>query len=237
MHLAPIVPVPMLEEITADRYHMVLQPLCDIDEYWDFYQKVGGFKILDNGAAEGAKQDPERLLKLAFQLRADEVIAPDHYGDCDRTMHLLKRFIPVAENYHVMAVLQCRTWPEFDQIFHLAWDLGASSFGLPRVMCSALGPAARLAAAEIIRRESDLPIHALGSTQRLVEVKDLARQGIVRGIDSSAPVALGLNSLGLHDLYKERPHDYFKREPNLLARVNLREFRTWCEATAPSGEV
>jgi hypothetical protein len=238
MLLAPIVPIPMLAEIQADRYHMVLHPLCEIEEYWDFYTRVEGFKILDNGAAEGGRlPDAEELLKTAFQLRADEIIAPDVYGDCNRSLTLLRMFMPIAENYHVMAVLQSSTWPEFDQIFHYAMHLGASSLGLPRVMCRKLGPAARLAAAEIIRRETDIPVHALGSTPHLNEAKDLARQGIVRGIDSSAPVVLGLNNQGLHDLYKERPHDYFERVPTQPARANLEEFRRWCETKAPAGEV
>ena len=229
MFLAAIVPVSMLPEIQDDNYHMILAQLCGIKEYYDFYQEHTGFKMLDNGAAEAVRVDEENLLKLAFQLKVDEVIAPDAYGECNRTMMMLRRFKPVAENYAVMAVLQCRTWPEFDQIFHLALHLQVASLALPRVMCQGLGPAARLAAAELIRKETNLPVHALGCTPYLNEAIDLARQGIVRGIDSSAPVALGLEGRRLHDRYIERPHDYFAREPNAQARSNLRAFRTQCQ--------
>src|SRR5205807_9560056 len=55
-----------------------------------------------------------------------------------------------------------------------------------------MGTSARLAAAEMVREECHLPIHCLGCSTHLREIKDLARQGIVRGIDSAAPAVLGL---------------------------------------------
>jgi hypothetical protein len=217
---------------------MVLAPLLEVEEYFEFYRSVTTFKILDNGAAEGYRIDPEQLLKYAFQLQVDEVIAPDAYGDMHRTQYLLRQFKPMAENYHVMAVLQSRTWPEFDNIFHLALSLDVQSVALPRVMCQAMGPSARLAAAEIVRRESNIPIHALGCTNHLREGRDLARQGIVRGIDSSAPVALGLHGRRITELYTERPHDFFTRKSAELdlARRNVDAFRLWCQET-PASEV
>lgn len=231
MLFAPIVPISLLEEIRSSPYHMVLAPLCRFKEYFQFYRSIKAFKILDNGVAEGVNTSIEDLLLLADEMQADEVIAPDVYGDMHKTRQKLVGFMPFAENYNVMAVLQCNTWNEFDVIFHEALDLGVSTLALPRVMCDSLGPSARVAAAELIRRFSDIPIHALGCTKHMREARDLARQGIVRGIDSSAPVVNGLANLGIRDTYVERPVDFFFAEPTTMARLNLDAFRNWCATT------
>ena len=131
-----------------------------------------------------------------------------------------------------MAVMQSTTWPQFDYILKTSLHLHAATLALPRVMCEYMGPLARLVAAEMIREtDANIPIHALGCTRRLSEARDLARQGIVRGIDSSAPVVQGLYGHGLRSMYYERPADFFVREPTQTARNNLDAFRKWCEDT------
>jgi hypothetical protein len=73
-------------------------------EYNKFYcQDNIGFKILDNGAAEGALVSNEELLRVAMAIQADEIIVPDQMNDCNRTLELARRFkddIPafMAEN-------------------------------------------------------------------------------------------------------------------------------------------
>ncbi len=233
MLFAPIVPLSMLETIRDEPYHMVLAPLCRFKEYSNFYQTVKGFKMLDNGAAEGAQTDVETLLNLADELNVNEVIAPDAYDQMQMTRQKLIMFMPYASTYHVMVVLQCRTWNEFDVIFHEALDYEVSTLALPRVMCEHLGPSARLAAAELIRRFSEIPIHALGSTPHLREARDLARQGIVRGIDTSAPVVQGLENRDIRSPYTERPTDFFFAEPTTMARLNIERYRSWCAETPP----
>jgi len=229
MRFAPIVPMAMLEDIREAQYHMVLLQQCTVPAYATFYREVEGWKILDNGAAEGHDVDFDELKAMAFQLQVNEVVAPDVLGNMDETYSLLVQFRKVTENHRVMAVLQCRTWVQFDYIFKAALNQHISSVALPRVMTETLGPMARLVAAEMIRKESDIPIHALGSTRRLGEAKDLARQGIVRGIDTSAPVVQGLRGESLRGLYKKRPEDFFDRESTEAARRNLYNFNTWCE--------
>lgn len=233
MLFAPIVPLSMLETIRDDPYHMILAPLCRFKEYANFYQQAKGFKMLDNGAAEGASIDVESLLRFAQELKVNEVIIPDAYDDMPKTHELLLRFMPFANDFHVMAVMQCHTWTEFDVIFHVALDNNVDTLALPRVMCEHLGPSARLAGAELIRRFSDIPIHALGSTPHLREARDLARQGIVRGIDTSAPVVQGLENLDIRSPYKERPTDFFFAESTTMARLNIERYRSWCQETPP----
>jgi hypothetical protein len=200
-------------------------------QYYDFYANVEGFKMLDNGAAEGHWTTAEDLLYLAWNLQVDEVIAPDVYGDMPGTLRLLKGFMYVAQAYRVMAVLHADTWKEFNTIFNEAIDLGVESVALPRVMTKKLGPMARVEAADFIRKYSQIPIHALGSTHRLVEAYQLSRQGIVRGIDSSAPVVLGLQGRDLDEEYSmKRQDDFFSREETPTALKNLDLFRWWCNA-------
>jgi hypothetical protein len=198
------------------------------EEYHKFYASVGGHVILDNGAAEGDELAPDALQSLAEDIGANEVVAPDVIGNMEQTLMQLRDFMRTANGRNVMAVLQCYTWAGFDYIFKTAVHLQCASVALPRVMCSALGPLARLTAAELIHRESRIPIHALGSTMRMHEAQELADQGIVRGIDTSAPVALGLAGYSLRSGYMTRQADYFYLEPNIEARMNLDTFHSWC---------
>lgn len=235
MFFAPIVPIPMLHLIEDSQYHMALAPLCDSStDYSMFYGSVVGHLILDNGIVEGDPVQPEDLLALAYVLDADEIIAPDVYNDMQGTLDKLYAFMKIARNFKVMAVLHARTWEEFEKILQQSLQLGVSALALPRVMTTSLGGSARLIAAELIREKSDLPIHALGSTHRLLEGLDLAKQGIVRGIDSSAPVVLGLKGQGLQAAYSfKRQEDFFQattsEQGTEQAMTNLNEFRSMIE--------
>jgi hypothetical protein len=214
---------------------MVLAPLCTINEdYFNFYRDVPGHKILDNGAAEGASVDVEELVRLAMALGVDEVVAPDTLGDMSRTIDQLEQFLPFAATLKVMVVLQASSWSEFDTIFNVAQYYKVSSVALPRVMNRALGNNARLAGAQLIRRTTDLPIHALGCTEYLREARWLARQDIVRGIDSSAPAAQGLQGRTCRDPYVQRPANFFLLggPATDIIKENLDQFRQWCNTSS-----
>jgi hypothetical protein len=230
MNFAAIVPTSMLDLIKDDEYQMALAPICVRTDYRYFYRDTKGHLILDNGLIEGRVADPEGLLQLAVELRADEVIAPDAYKDMERTLRQLRNFMPVAAAYNVMAVLQARTWKEFDVIMNESINLGVASVALPRVLGTTLGGSSRLICAELIRRVSDIPIHALGSTEHLTEGVQLAQQGIVRGLDSSAPVVQGLYGKDLGVRYTTiRPKDFFSCPSTPQAVKNLQEYRKTLE--------
>jgi hypothetical protein len=197
-------------------------------EYRYYYTNVQGFKILDNGVAEGKLYPIDTLIELAYAIGADEIIAPDVYEDMKGTLKALERWMPFLGSFDTMIVLQCRTWKEFDTMFNEALTHGPASLGLPRVMCKYLGVTARMAAAQKIRAVSDLPIHALGSTRQIEEGRWLARQGIVRGIDTSAPVVNGLRDEDLDVMYDTRQDNYFELKLNTQARRNIEQFRSWC---------
>jgi hypothetical protein len=229
MESALIVPLSMMDRTENFDYHMILPQMATNEQYYNFYANVEGFKILDNGAAEGHWIRSEDLLYLAWNLQVDEVIAPDVLGDMSATLRLLKGFMYVGQSYRVMAVLHAETWKEFNTIFNAAIDLNVVSVALPRMLAETLGPMARLRGAELIRKYSPIPIHALGCTNRIVEALDLKHQGIVRGIDSSAPVVLGLQGRDLAQTYTtKRPKDFFDLPETPQALRNLNLFRRWC---------
>jgi hypothetical protein len=220
-------------------YHMALAPqVLQIDEYRGFYRDVAGHVILDNGAAEGGMVDNADLFELAHEIDADEVIAPDVMYDTERTMNLLGPFCEEAHarGVKVMAVLQANNWVEFHDMLEaaLAWNVAA--LALPKLLCSTLGAHARTVAAERIQRNTHLPIHCLGASRDIRhETKALARQGIVRGLDTSAPCVLGLQEQPLNDARYDwqMSHsaiiDYWHQPSNGQVEANLGLFKEWCD--------
>jgi hypothetical protein len=239
LRFAPIVPVSMLPRVQEYNYHLILAHLVRTNKkYEQFYTNHKGFKILDNGAAEGQLVDTFHLLEMADKLKVQEVVCPDVLGDCPQTIQLLRAFMPFASKYHVMVPLQAQNWTQFDRILGVALEHEASSVALPKILAKYLGPLARLHAAEHVRRVSKVPIHALGCTDNLREALWIAKQGIVRGLDTAAPVVHGLAKKGLRGSAVKRPENYFsitEFEPKPIEE-NLDEFRKWCAAT-PSSQV
>lgn len=197
-----------------------------------------GHLILDNGAAEGSLVQPAYLLQKAQELGVHEVVAPDVLGECDETIELVKGFMPFAGGYNIMVVLQAQNWTEFDRILKTALDYNVASVALPKLLAETIGPLARVRAAERVRNISDVPIHALGCTDLLREARWLSEQGIVRGIDSAAPVVHASQNRSVWEQAVKRPDNYFDLDlnDNLMVEVNLAEFRLWCEAP-PSSKV
>src|SRR3954468_13696845 len=98
MQVAIIAPTKELRFCLNSKVHLVLAHLCQPGthyslEYNKFYcQDNIGFKILDNGAAEGALVSNEELMRVAMAIQADEIIVPDQMNDCNRTLELARRF-------------------------------------------------------------------------------------------------------------------------------------------------
>lgn len=244
MKFAPIVPIPMLDLYRLHDYHMVLAPMLSDYRYSTFYAHAHGHKILDNGAAEGQAIDAGKLLGLAHTFEVHEVIAPDVMHDMGATEKMLIDFCRYDPKVKVMAVLQATTWVEFERISDTALTLtNVSSVALPKLLTKHLGPSARLAAAEIVRGKSDKEIHCLGCSSNLHEARDLARQGIVRGIDSSAPVVIGLQGQSIkHVRYDwEASHKavqgFWEARATEEVYKNLSLFEHWCESSPSPGEV
>lgn len=244
MRFAPIVPIPVLQQIKDADYHMILAPMLRDQAYQMFYLQTSGFKILDNGAAEGNILTARKLIDLADAVNPDEVIAPDAMHDAKTSIDWLVAFIrriresEEVKSWRVMAVLQATNWTEFNNILETALTFNVGSVALPKLLVKHMGPATRLAAAEIVREKSDVPIHCLGCSTHLHEVKELANQGIVRGIDSSAPAVLGLQGQPIKnarydwELSHSAIPNFWTQESNTQVEVNLDAFRRWCDGPA-----
>lgn len=245
MKFAPIVPIPMFPALRGYDYHMVLAGQLGLgdkkgttNKYTEFYRNVSGFKILDNGAAEGESMEAANLVEWAHHLGVDEVIAPDVMYDARESISLLKGFVVRCSRQRadipVMAVLQGRDEEELAYSIAAALSLGVESVALPKLLTGVIGPTARLVAAATIREiNPDIPIHCLGCGNRTQEVQDLQRQGIVRGIDSAAPVVMGLRNHSIITEYdwklshKAIP-EFWDQASTYQAEVNLRVFDSWC---------
>jgi hypothetical protein len=249
MKFAPIVPIPMLDMIESSEYHMCLAGAMYMRQYRDFYMSLYGHSgskhvILDNGAAEGKMLSDEALLELAALLQPSELVVPDVMHDCYRTVDALRHFYPkVPAPLNLMVVIQGKTWYEINYCLDHALRHNVHSVALPKLLCQHLGSNARLAAAELIRDTNEsIPIHCLGCSKRaLAEAKDLARQGIVRSIDSASPVVMGLMDEPIaHQEYDwEASHNtipgWWNKVKTPQVEENLAEFRKWCEETPASG--
>jgi len=236
MKFAAIVPIPMLKMLRTDRYHMVLAPQVELEQYRNFYRIVPGHKILDNGAAEGAIVDDVKLLRLANDIKADEVIAPDVMYDAAQTIRKLMSFCVRASEFDVkvMAVMQANDWIEFEDMVDVALANKVAALALPKLLTGTINPNARLVGAELIRTKTEIPIHCLGCAADIRgETRALAAQDIVRGIDTSAPVVMGLQGNNLtHDYDWRVSHkaiiDYWNQPSTGQVEANLSLFRKWC---------
>lgn len=237
MKFAPIVPIPMLDDVRGSNYHLVLAHLLGEPIYENFYRDLNEFKILDNGAAEGSLVSMGALIECAVRINADEVCAPDTIGDADASRRQLMHFTHAVQDMDpplkIMAALQATTWYEFAGSLDLALKFNVTSVALPRALAKTMGPTARLIAAEQVRKwDHRIPIHAFGCTDHVSEAKDLAKQGIVRGLDTAAPVVLGLQGFDLWEDIDTKRADipaFWKRQSIPMVEANLRMFREWCE--------
>jgi hypothetical protein len=241
MKVATIVPLNMLDLVRKDTYHLVLAPLCANVQYLDFYRKhQRGHKILDNGVYEGANLTDRELLTIAIKVGATEVVAPDVLDDMEATVDRLHRFMSLADPnmFKIMVLLHAKTWVEFKYILSVALEVPNVSIGLPKRAALYFGPDARITEAEIVRQVSpEVPIHAFGCTDNILEAAGLAQQGFVRGIDSADPVVRGLHKQGLLGLpIAHRPPDYFETGWEITEEVirNIDNFREVCQATRVS---
>lgn len=245
MKFAPIVPTPIIDYIKDWDYHMVLAHKLEDYDYCKAYQEIKGFKIFDNGVAEGAKFEDYILIGMAHVVGANEIVCPDVMHDNQASIEKLVEFMRRDDNHTpVMAVMQATNWIEFNRILDVALELEVASVALPKLLYKHLGSSARLVAAEIVRRENNgIPIHCLGCSRHLSEAKDLARQGIVRGIDSAAPVVIGCQDRSIaHARYDwEQSHsaipNFWSQKMTNMIGANLVDFNRWCETPSPFSKV
>jgi hypothetical protein len=193
MQVALITPVQYRMSLNTG-YHMILPHLLELEDYRNYFKRVQGFKILDNGANENIEMPIEDLIMLGRAMVVDEIIIPDVLGNKVATQHKIEDFLlhPATQlwNNKLMAVVQGKTWDECYECldFYLA-EPRITTIGLPRLLAGVLeSQMARVTLARYISERK--PVHCLGAHSWIEEVTQLAIEGNVRGIDTSYPFVM-----------------------------------------------
>jgi hypothetical protein len=104
MDLGIICPTRYLNDfVIKSRYHLILAHLVEKDEtYRKFYierARAGDFITLDNSSYELGDDiyTPKQLIDLALQVGAQEVMAPEHLRDGEKTFRKVETF---SEEFH-----------------------------------------------------------------------------------------------------------------------------------------
>lgn len=249
MKVALIYPPALLARM-GDRtnYHLILPHLCHQKRYSSFYQTrsaAGDFVILDNGAAEGLYVGPKYLLTVADEMGVDEVVVPDElFGYNESVAHAMGFARHARPEYQYMAVVQGNNYSEFMTCLKAYSELPAiksyvTTIGVPRLMTTATDdPYARVRFAEWMITEGyayEFYVHFLGATSWLEEVRLLKEttSGFenFRGIDTSAPVYMGMQMRTLEDDYVPRPENYFDSyalgTSTTLVHKNIERYLDW----------
>jgi hypothetical protein len=243
MKVALIAPIELLRysERFSSGYYMVLPQLLGDEDYFKFYARIRGHKILDNGEAEGVQVHPDKLFQAADVILADEIVVPDVMGDCYATIDRAKAFEHYArENpqYDYIGVAQGKTLNEVRKcLTFLSLQDWVSVLALPRILVNAIGNTARTYIINRYHRtimDGFTAVHCLGMGHHLEEVQYLADLP-VRGIDTSLPYSMTLANTTLQagSTYQPRQKDYFDttlvEDGWPLLNANLTTFMEWAD--------
>jgi hypothetical protein len=195
--------------------------------------------------------DPQGLIRGAAAIRADEVVVPDKMGDCDTTIKMARAFEKIARahpEFKYVGVVQGRNMAEHVKCARALSFLDyIRVLALPRNMCK-VHRLQRYYFAEVIPEMSDMAarwdaIHCLGASSWTREIVALTELPLIRGIDTSMPVVLGLAWLDLATTsdYTPRPIGYFKlaavdQSQEVYIERNVRTYLEWA-ATPSYGQV
>lgn len=241
MKVAHIVPTAVLGYTRYNDYHLVLPHLMEDPEYAKFYkEEATGHKILDNGIAEAVDVDDAQLLRVAHYIQADEVVAPDVMGDCDRTIAAVNKFRPLARanrDWDYIGVIQGKSYAEIVRClaFYQTQQDWIRVIALPRILANTVHKDIRsnfaLAFEQEIQRDFKA-IHCLGASAKVDEVKTLAETGLIRGIDTSMPAVMGLEGRLIDkDPYVPRGEGFFEAKPKskqyMAIEHNISVYTEW----------
>lgn len=93
-HISPYQFMELAESFSG--INLVLAHLVGKNKYTEFYSKSRKFTIMDNGAFElGESYDPEKLIDLGHQVKADYLVLPDYPGqDWRKTVKAAEHWAP-----------------------------------------------------------------------------------------------------------------------------------------------
>lgn len=228
MKMATIVPQNYLE-LTADApIHMALAHLIGaegMEAYTDFYKNIGGYKILDNGAAEGNQVTIQNLIEKAELIGANEIILPDVMKDSRETFYRAKEDIAwlrkecLDNRYKLQIVPQGDSLDDWlkcasNCIHHFGMDI--SAIGVPKHLVKTCNDRdARLKAiydlSQLCPEIDQYDIHLLGCWKTPLEVLFCAKaseQEIIPPIRScDSAIAYVYADAGLKFSDDDKPHN------------------------------
>ncbi len=206
MKAATILPTNYLNLIADKPFHMALAHLVGKDKkYTDFYRAEadkGAFVVMDNGVIEGDQQNIKTILDKANLIHASEIILPDVYMDCEKTLansYEALNYIKdnsLAAGIRLMVVPQGKSLVEWLQCAELLLDGPFDTIGIPKVLTKIGGRDARLnVLMELKNRDNEKlknrEIHLLGCWENPIECTMIAKAEEagaippVRGVDSA----------------------------------------------------
>ena len=220
MKVAIIPPFDALD-LADTGYHLLLPQLMVDSRYNEYAYNATGYKILDNGACEGALTNPAKLIDTACMLEVQEVIVPDVLGDHEKTLKHVRdftKFVDRHPEFKYTAVVQGR---DYDEVAACLWAYSMIDWidyiALPRILVHHIDKWTRYALAQLIDTqfgERFPQVHCLGSSWWIEEVMWLSSRQNIRGMDTSMPCVLGLEGRALESggKYERRQQDYFHQE-------------------------
>ncbi len=210
--------------------------------YRDFYRRRSNdldYIILDNGAAEGLEFGHKHLYTVAEGIGAHEIVVPDTMGDANDTIAKGLAFGRYTrDGYRYMMVAQGKNSFEcmqsIDMIVTDSKFAYVTAIGIPRLI-NAQDRHARFKVSRFIAQKGyhvAMEYHYLGATRDLDEVGYLAEAGVGRGIDTSAPIYMGLKGFVLanYDPYIPRPSNYFRLSRSTsTVKDNIDTYLDWAD--------
>lgn len=215
MKLALIPPISWISTSSVSSYQLVLPHLLMFPKYSEHYMAMGNNKhayvILDNGEAEGVNNETNaQLCGRAVYLKADELVIPDTMYNSVETINRMEKFFKDVSDIRndafgsaqikkirKMAVIQGRTVKEAKTCIDMIMEVAGHkvhTLALPRhLVATCEQKDVRLELAEYIFMnytgpQGGVDIHCLGAAPSYPrEVLDIAKQGYVRGMDTSMP--------------------------------------------------
>jgi hypothetical protein len=202
--------IPPPKELNLDLpetgFHLLLPHLFQQEAYQKYCHSCEGWKVLDNGEAEGILR-PEiyRLHSLYTEYEFDEVVIPDTIGNLEETLVQLAKFEFWAHLFHKrMGVVQGANWEEVIICMDVMRTCPyVDTIAIPRHLCKTLNDKyARVKIVTMLNHpasETDKPIHALGSSAWAEEVKAFSVRN-VRSMDTSLPFNYAFEGVRLSTL-------------------------------------
>lgn len=200
MEFAHITPEGYLDIMNGRKVQMSLAHLIGrYEKYSKYYKRQseeGNFIIMDNGVIEGDQQPLEVLVKKAKFIGASELVVPDAFLDCDKTLEMASECIPYLREHLPGVKLQVvphgntiKEWLTCAQ--HLI-SMDIDTIGVPKVLTKIGGRDARLEVLQTLGKSTrGLDIHMLGCWNNPLEAVILQEAGEageipkVRSMDSA----------------------------------------------------